>query len=86
MTSDRLLNSFEQRSQNNIQEIKNLIIEFQKTTNQIDNIPSAINKLISEFEKYEQQMNSNINNLNTNISNKANQQIQQLTEKFNKIL
>ncbi|MDJ0570440.1 MAG: hypothetical protein QNJ53_15550 [Pleurocapsa sp. MO_192.B19] len=84
--SDRLLNSFEQRAQNNIQEISNLI-------NQINIIPLEIGKLISAIEKHEKQMNSNINNLNTNISNKANQQIntynqqiQSLTKKFNKIL
>lgn len=93
LTSDRLLNSFEDRSQNNIKEIQNLITEFKQISSQINNIPLAIKNLISEFEKHEQQMNSNINNLNNNISNKANQQIstynqqiQQLTEKFNKIL
>ena len=83
ITSDRLLNSFEQRSQNNIKEIQNLTTELKQLMGQIDNIPSAIKKLLSEFQKHEQQMNSNLNNLNNNITNKANQQI---TEKFNKIL
>ena len=93
LTSDRLLNSFEQRSQNNIKEIQNLTTELKQLMGQIDNIPSAIKKLLSEFQKHEQQMNSNLNNLNNNITNKANQQIssynqqiQQITEKFNKIL
>ena len=53
MTSDRLLNTFEQRSQNNIQEIQKLITEFQQIIEQINNIPLAITKLISKFEKYE---------------------------------
>ncbi len=84
--SDRLLNSFEQRSQNNLQEISNL-------TKQINTIPSEIAKLIKAIEKHEQQMNWDLNNLGNNITNKANQQIntynqqiKSLTEKFNKIL
>ncbi|MGB5636695.1 MAG: hypothetical protein WBM44_29205 [Waterburya sp.] len=93
MNSDRLLNSFEQHSQNNVQEITKLITEFKQTINQIYNIPLEIAKLIKVMEKHEKQMNSDINNLHTNISNKANQernnysqQIQSLTEKFNNIL
>ena len=84
--SDRLLNSFEQRAQNNLQEISNLI-------KQINTIPSEIAKLIKAIEKHEQQMNWDLNNLGNNITNKANQQIntynqqiKSLTEKFNKIL
>ncbi|MEM8719020.1 MAG: hypothetical protein AAGE84_06885 [Cyanobacteria bacterium P01_G01_bin.39] len=93
ITSDRLLNSFEQRSQNNIKEIQNLTTELKQLIGRIDNVPSTIKELLSEFQKHEQQMNANINNLNNNISNQANQQIntynqqiQQLTDKFNKIL
>ena len=91
--SDRLLTSFEQRSQNNIQNISKLIAELKQITERVNNVPSEIKKLISAIEKHEQQMNSNIDRLNKNISNKAhqqinnyNQQIQNITEKFNKIL
>ena len=93
MTSDRLLTSFEQRSQNNIQNIDKLIAELKQITERVNNVPSEIKKLVQAIEKQEKQMNSNINNLNTNMSNQANQQInnysqqiQSLTEKFNKIL
>ena len=91
--SDRLLTSFEQRSQNNIQNISKLIAELKQITEQVNNVPLEIKKLISAIEKHEKQMNSNIDRLNKNISNKAHQQInnysqqvQGITEKFNKIL
>ena len=91
--SDRLLTSFEQRSQNNIQNISKLIAELKQITERVNNVPSEIKKLISAIEKHEKQMNSNIDRLNKNISNKThqqinnyNQQIQNITEKFNKIL
>ena len=79
MMSDRLLTSFEKQSQNNLQEISTLI-------NRINTIPLEISKLINAFEKQDKQINSHIKNLNTNIINNTNQQIQNLTEKFNKIL
>jgi methyl-accepting chemotaxis protein len=66
LISDRLLNSFEQRSQNNIQNISQLITEFKQTINQINNIPSEIGKLVQVIEKQEKQMRYNISNLNTN--------------------
>ncbi|MEM7592967.1 MAG: hypothetical protein AAF383_15865, partial [Cyanobacteria bacterium P01_A01_bin.83] len=86
MISDRLLNSFEQRSQNNIKEIQNLTKEFKQLIEQIDNIPLAIQKLIGEFQKHEQKMNTNISNQANQKISTYNQQIEQLTEKINKIL
>ncbi|MGL5796383.1 MAG: hypothetical protein ACRC06_18655, partial [Waterburya sp.] len=90
--SDRLLTSFEQRSQNNTQEIVKLTAELKQIINQINTIPTEINNLIKAIKQHEQQMNSNLNNLGNNITNKANQQInnynqqiQKLTEQFNKI-
>ena len=68
--SDRLLTSFEQRSQNNIQNISKLIAELKQITEQVNNVPLEIKKLISAIEKPEKQMNSNIDRLNKNISNK----------------
>ncbi|HEY9771109.1 MAG TPA: hypothetical protein V6C71_21885 [Coleofasciculaceae cyanobacterium] len=59
--SDRLLTSFEQRSQNNIKEIHSLITEFKQIINQIDNIPSEMGKLINAIEKAEKQINLDIN-------------------------
>ncbi|MGL6343373.1 MAG: methyl-accepting chemotaxis protein [Waterburya sp.] len=92
MMSDRLLTSFEQRSQNNTQEIIKLTAELKQVINQIHTIPVEINDLIKAIKQHEQQMNSNLNNLGNNITNKANQQInnynqqiQKLTEQFNKI-
>jgi ABC-type transporter Mla subunit MlaD len=86
MTSDRLLTSFEQHSQNNIKEIHSLIREFKQLINQIDNIPSEINDLIQAIKQHEKQIDSNLNDLGNNITKKANQEIQKLTEQFNKIL
>lgn len=54
ITSDRLLTSFEQRSQNNIRDIQQLITEFQQTLGTINNIPLAIQELIIKLEKHEQ--------------------------------
>lgn len=91
--SDRLLTSFEQRAQNNTQEIIKVTAELKQIINQINTIPTEINDLIKAIKQHEQQMNSNLNNLGNNITNKANQQInnynqqiQKLTEQFNKIL
>jgi methyl-accepting chemotaxis protein/predicted metallopeptidase len=90
---EKILKSFEQRSQNNTQEIVKLTAELKQIINQINTIPTEINDLIKAIKQHEQQMNSNLNNLGNNITNKANQQInnynqqiQKLTEQFNKIL
>ena len=72
LTSDRLLTSFEQRSQNNIQNISKLIAELKQITERVNNVPSEIKKLISAIEKYQQQTNSHINALNTNMTNQFN--------------
>jgi methyl-accepting chemotaxis protein len=66
LISDRLLNSFEQRSQNNVQNISQLITEFKQTINQINNISSKIGKLVQVIENQEKQMHYNISNLDTN--------------------
>jgi methyl-accepting chemotaxis protein len=82
----RLLTSFEKETGNNVRELRQL-------TNHLNTIPSEISKLISSIQQHEQQMNSHFNNLGNNISNKASQQIdiysqqiQKLTDKFNKII
>ncbi len=82
--SDRLLNSFEQRSQNNTQEITKLIKEFKQIINQLNTIPTEISQLIGAIKQHEKQINSDLNELGNNITNQANQQIQNMTEKFNK--
>ncbi|BAU63460.1 hypothetical protein STA3757_08240 [Stanieria sp. NIES-3757] len=82
--SDRLLNSFEQRSQNNTQEITKLIEEFKQIINQLNTIPTEIGKVIGAIKQHEKQINSDLNELGNNITNQANQQIQNMTEKFNK--
>jgi len=89
---EKMLKTFEQRSQSNTLEITKLITEFKQTINQINIIPLEINKLIKVIEEHEQQMNFNFNNLGNNITDKANQQINtynqhilKLTEKFNQI-
>lgn len=71
MTSDRLLTSFEQRSQNNTQEVIKLTAELKQIINQIHTIPVEINNLIKAIKQHEQQMNSNLNNLGNNITNKS---------------
>ncbi|WP_019505297.1 hypothetical protein [Pleurocapsa sp. PCC 7319] len=90
---EKMLKSFEQRSQNNTLEITKLITEFKQIINQINIISLETEKLIKAIEKHEKQMNLDINNLSTNITNKANQQInnysqqiQSLTKKFNNII
>jgi uncharacterized protein YejL (UPF0352 family) len=90
---EKILKSFEERSQNNTQEIIKLTAELKQIINQINIIPSEINNLVQAIKQHEQQMDSNLNNLGNNITNKANQQIntynqqiQKLTEQFNKIL
>jgi methyl-accepting chemotaxis protein len=83
---EKILKSFDQRSQNNTQEIIKLTAELKQIINQINTIPTEINDLIKAIKQHEQQMNSNLNNLGENITNKANQQIQKLIEQFNKIL
>ncbi len=80
--SDRLLNSFEQQSKNNTQAISQLITELKQTIDRVHNIPVEIKQLIKTIEKHEKQINSDINNLHQDITNKANQQIQNLTDKF----
>ena len=89
---EKMLNSFEQKSQNYTLEISKLITEFKQTVNQINIIPVEVSKLIRVIEQHEQQMNSNFSNLGNNVTNKANQQISiynqqilKLTEKFNQI-
>ena len=68
--SDRLLNSVEQYSQNNIQNISKLIAELRQTTENINKVPLQIEKLVLAFEKHHKQMNSHINALNINMTNK----------------
>ncbi|MDJ0648796.1 MAG: hypothetical protein QNJ60_08825 [Xenococcaceae cyanobacterium MO_188.B19] len=80
--SDRLLNSFEQNSQNNTQEIKNLITEFQQIMTELNTIPKGINELHTAILKETQQTNSQFNN----SINSANQQIKNITKKFDNLL
>ncbi len=56
MMSDRLLTSFEQRSQNNTHEIVKLTAELKQIINQIISIPSEINNLIKAIKQHEQQI------------------------------
>jgi hypothetical protein len=80
---EKILTSFEQRSQSNTQEIVKVIAELKQIVNQINTIPAEINNLIKVVQQHEQQINSNLNNLGNNITNQANQQIQKLAEQFN---
>ena len=86
MMSDRLLNSFQERSQNNLRETTRLITEIKQLIDRVDTMSSENSGLIKTIKKQEQQINSHIKNLNTNINNNTNQQIQNITEKFNRIL
>ena len=72
LISDRLLNSVEQYSQDNNQNISKLIAQLKQTTAEINKVPLQIEKMFLAFEKHQRQMNGHINALNTNITNKFN--------------
>ncbi len=80
--SDRLLNSFEQNSQNNTQEIKNLITEFQNIITELNIIPKEINELNAKILQQTQQKNSQFDN----SINNANKQIKNITKKIDNLL
>ncbi|MEL6441261.1 MAG: hypothetical protein AAFQ80_18655 [Cyanobacteria bacterium J06621_8] len=71
--SDRLLNSFEDRSQDNIKEIQRLTTELNQLIVPINNIPLALKELMTELKSYETNIISNIDSPDHNLINKANQ-------------
>jgi uncharacterized protein YejL (UPF0352 family) len=89
INSDRLLNSFEQHAQTNVQEIQNLIAEFKKASDQINIIPTEINQLTNAISQQSKQATSKANNSieqsNKHI-NSYNQQLQNITKKIDKLL
>ncbi|VEP17032.1 conserved membrane hypothetical protein [Hyella patelloides LEGE 07179] len=82
LLSDRLLTSFEQGSQNNVQEISKLIAEFQTIITQLNTIPREINQLNTAISQQSKQVNSQFNN----SIESANQQIKKITKNFDNLL
>lgn len=76
--SDRLINSFQQNSKNNIK-------EFQKSIEQLDYIASEIKNLIKAIVKHEHEMNSKFDRIGNDVIGKADRQLKELGEKFNKL-
>ena len=91
--SDRLVVSFEQRSTNNVREMEDLTNQLEKFMNNLGETTKEIDNLISSIDNHESEMNSGLNSVINNLSDRSTQQIEnygqqikKITDKFNNIL
>ncbi len=72
--SDHLVGKFEQQSENNVQEMQDLTKELEKFLNNLGTTTEEIDRLISSVYNHELQINSGLNTLLNNLSDRSIQQ------------
>jgi DNA repair exonuclease SbcCD ATPase subunit len=93
ITNDRLLKSFQQQAENNIQQLQQVTNNLGQSFNGLDRIQSELSKLISQLEQHGEQVNLGLNKLSDRLLNNSSQQLDnynkqlaKLTENFNRII